>query len=123
MSFENVRAFYEKLVSDEAFRTQMQQVESKDECSKLVKAAGYDFTQEEFEEYTAQLLESNTDDSEIRHLNEQELETVFGGVSSLIGSEPIYQPLYGVVYYPPKKPHKRWPPIGPQPMYGVVVSE
>lgn len=98
MSFENVRAFYEKLVSDEAFRSQMQQVESKDECSRLVKEAGYDFTPEEFEEYTAQLLESNPDDGEIRDLNDQELETVFGGVSSLIGSKPIYQPMYGVIF-------------------------
>nr|AVH79666.1 Nif11-type precursor [Desmonostoc muscorum PCC 7121] len=117
MSFENVRAFYEKLVSDEAFRSQMQQVESKDECSRLVKEAGYDFTPEEFEEYTAQLLESNPDDGEIRDLNDQELETVFGGVSSLIGSKPIYQPMYGVIFWPPEK----WPPV--QPLYGVVLSQ
>ncbi|MDF5706983.1 MAG: Nif11-like leader peptide family natural product precursor [Nostoc sp. S4] len=119
MSFENVRAFYEKLVSDEAFRSKMQQVQSKDECSRLVQEAGYDFTQEEFEEYTAQLLESNPDNSEIRDLNDQELETVFGGASSLIGSMPIAQPLYGVIFWPPIK----WPPIHPQPLYGIVASE
>ncbi|MFN6559373.1 MAG: Nif11-like leader peptide family natural product precursor [Nostoc sp. ChiSLP01] len=118
MSSENVRAFYEKLVNDEAFRAQMQQVKSKDECSRLVKAAGYDFTQEEFEEYTAQLLESNPDNGELRDLNEQELEAVFGGISSFTGRKPIFQPLYGVIYPPIRK----WPPINPQPLYGIVVS-
>ncbi|WP_445627516.1 Nif11-like leader peptide family natural product precursor [Nostoc sp. DSM 114167] len=49
MSLKNVRAFYEKLVNDEAFRTQMQQFESKDESTRLVKEAGYDFTLEKFE--------------------------------------------------------------------------
>ncbi|MFN6571461.1 Nif11-like leader peptide family natural product precursor [Dendronalium sp. ChiSLP03b] len=124
MSFGNIRAFYKKLANDEAFRAQMQQVQSKDECTRLVKEAGYDFTQEEFEEYTAQLLESNTGDGEIRDLNDQELEAVFGGVSSLIGRKPpTFQPMYGVIYYPPEKPHKRWPPIHPQPVYGIPINE
>ncbi len=107
MSLENVKAFYERLASDEVFRTQIQGVKSKTECSQIVKGAGYDFTQEEYEEYTAQLLESGTTDGELKDLNEKELEAVFGGASSLIGERRI-QPLYGVV----------WPPI--QPLYGVV---
>ncbi|MGF1935639.1 MAG: Nif11-like leader peptide family natural product precursor [Nostoc sp. ChiQUE02] len=127
MSLENVRAFYEKLVNDQAFRTQMQQVESKDESTRLVKEAGYDFTPEEFEEYTAQLLESNADDGEIRHLNDQELEAVFGGAASLIDNEPIVRPLYGVVEQPHekpcKKPRQKWPPIHPQPVYGIPTNE
>ncbi|WP_445635834.1 Nif11 domain-containing protein [Nostoc sp. DSM 114161] len=127
MSFENVRAFYEKLVSDEAFRAQMQQVKSKDECSRLVKAAGYDFTQQEFEEYTAQLLESNAEDSQIIDLNEQELEAVFGGAASLIDNQLIIRPLYGVVEPSPDKPYHepypKWWYIRPQPMYGIPIDE
>ncbi|MDF5728896.1 MAG: Nif11-like leader peptide family natural product precursor [Rhizonema sp. PD38] len=105
MSLENVKAFYEKLASDEAFRTQIQGVNSKDECSKIVKSAGYDFTLEEYEEYTTQLLESSSNNGEIGELNQKELEAVFGGASSFI-ERPIIQPLYGV-----------WR-LGPQPAYG-----
>ncbi|QIR37099.1 Nif11-like leader peptide family natural product precursor [Tolypothrix sp. PCC 7910] len=115
MSLENVRAFYERLVSDDTFRTQMQGVESKDECSQVVKSAGYDFTQEEFEEYTTKLLESNAPDQDLTDLSEQELEAVFGGILG----KPIIQPLYGVVVWPPIK----WPPIYPQPLYGVVTTD
>ncbi|MBC1225080.1 Nif11-like leader peptide family natural product precursor [Nostoc sp. UCD121] len=112
MSLENVKAFYSRLANDEAFRITMQGVKSKDECSQIVKEAGYDFTQEQFEEYTAQLLEQSSDnDSEIRDLNQKELEAVFGGASSIIG-KPIIRPLYGVIV---------WPPV--QAMYGVVISD
>ncbi|QKQ72700.1 Nif11-like leader peptide family natural product precursor [Nostoc sp. TCL240-02] len=114
MSLENVRAFYQRLASDEAFLTQMQGVESKDECSQVVKTAGYDFTQEEFEEYTTQLLESNAAEDELKDLSEKQLEAVFGGI---IG-KPIIQPLYGVIWWPPVK----WPPIQPQPLYGIVTT-
>jgi predicted ribosomally synthesized peptide with nif11-like leader len=96
MSLAKVQAFYERLATDEAFRTQIQGVESQEECRKLVKGSGYDFTQEEFEEYTAQLLESTVDEEGIRDLNERELEAVFGGISRLLlpGFPPIQ--LYGL---------------------------
>lgn len=113
MSLESIKAFYERLASDEAFRTQMQRVESKAECSKFVKNAGYDFTSEEFEEYTTQLLESSSDNGEMKDLNQKELEAVFGGASSIIG-KPIIRPLYGVIVRP-------WPPV--QAMYGVVITD
>lgn len=116
MSLENVKAFYKRLASDEVFRAQIQGVNSKAECSQIVKGAGYDFTQEEYEEYTAQLLESSATDGELKELDEKELEAVFGGASSLIDDWRI-QPMYGVV---------RWPvqPQSPvQAMYGVVVTD
>lgn len=115
MSTENVKAFYERLAIDQAFRTQLQAVESKEECSQIVKSAGYDFTTQEFEEYTAQLLESSDDNDEIMDLDEKELEGVFGGASLMIG-KPIYLPMYG-------QPPRPWPPIKPQPIYGIVVPE
>ena len=45
MSLENVKAFYERLATDEVFSSQIQGVKNKDECSQIVKGAGYDFTQ------------------------------------------------------------------------------
>ncbi|MHC5822487.1 MAG: Nif11-like leader peptide family natural product precursor [Nostoc sp.] len=107
MALENVKAFYEKLANEEGFRNQIQGVNSKEECSQIVKAAGYDFTLEEYEEYTAQLLESAESEGELKDLSEKELAAVFGG---LTGKHKI-QPLYGVV--------RRWPPII-QPVYGVI---
>jgi predicted ribosomally synthesized peptide with nif11-like leader len=93
MSLENVKAFYDHLANDEAFRTQIQGVNSKEECSQIVKAAGYDFTLEEYEEYTAQLLESANGESELKDLSEKELAAVFGGLTG----QSKFQPPYGVV--------------------------
>jgi predicted ribosomally synthesized peptide with nif11-like leader len=98
MSLANVKAFYQKLANDEAFRNQIQNVQSKEECSQIVQAAGYDFTTQEYEEYTIQLLESDSTNSEFKDLSEQELEAVFGGASSLISNKyPLSYPEYGVV--------------------------
>lgn len=102
MSLDNVKAFYKRLASDELFRAQIQSAKSKHECSQIVRAAGYDFTQEEYEEFTAQLLESSATDGEIEDLNEKELEAVFGGASSPIPLihgfvPPPYQLMYGGV--------------------------
>jgi predicted ribosomally synthesized peptide with nif11-like leader len=99
MSLANVKAFYQRLANDEAFRNQIQNVQSKEECSRIVKAAGYDFTPQEYEEYTIQLLESDSTDSELKDLSEQELEAVFGGATSFIHYDgPKNVALYGVVF-------------------------
>jgi predicted ribosomally synthesized peptide with nif11-like leader len=99
MSLKDVKAFYQRLADDETFRNQIQNVKNKEECSQIVQAAGYEFTQQEYEEYTIQLLESDSIDNEFQDLNEQELEAVFGGVKrSITPKEPIYQPMYGVPY-------------------------
>lgn len=97
MSLENVRAFYEKLASDEAFRQEIQTVDSKDAGREILQNAGFDFTSEEFEEYTEQLLESNTANEDLKDLNPQELEAVFGGAIPVLfpGVWPIL--MYGVV--------------------------
>ncbi|MBG1267512.1 Nif11-like leader peptide family natural product precursor [Nostoc sp. WHI] len=93
MSLENVKVFYEKLADDEAFRNQIQGVNSKEECSQIVKAAGYYFTLEEYEEYTAQLFESGAGESKLKDLSEKELAAVFGGLTG----QNKFQPPYGVV--------------------------
>ncbi len=100
MSLENVKAFYERLATDQAFRAQIQGFKSQDECSKIVKGAGYIFTQEELEEYTAELLESTAAEDSLRDLNEKELAAVFGG--RFLASPPI-QTVYGVTR-PPSEP-------------------
>lgn len=110
MSLEDVKTFYERLAKDENFRTQIQGVKNQNECSQIVKDAGYDFTTEEYEEFIIQLLESTATDDEIKDLDEKELAIVFGGIGLL--------PMYGL----PRLP--KWPkPIQPQPMYGIVTLE
>ena len=108
MSLGSVRDFYKQLVADDDFRNQVQNVENKEECSQIVKAAGYDFTQEEYEEYTLKLLESANSDNELQDLGEKELAAVFGGIT---GAKPKIQPLYGVVIRPPI-----------QQLYGVIID-
>ncbi|MEM8780289.1 MAG: Nif11-like leader peptide family natural product precursor [Cyanobacteria bacterium P01_G01_bin.49] len=115
MSLVDVKKFYQRLAQDEAFRTHLQGVKTKEECSQFVQESGYNFTQEELESYTSELLESSLEEGELQDLNEKELEAVFGGVSSYLPSGPV-QALYGVIW-----PPKPWPPIA-QPLYGVVIS-
>ncbi|MGK7923574.1 MAG: Nif11-like leader peptide family natural product precursor [Trichodesmium sp.] len=112
MSLENVRAFYERIADDQEFLDQLQATETQEEGKKILEDAGYEFTTEELEEYTSQVLESSdAEDSILEDLNEKEMAAVFGGLS-----KTIIQPLYGIVWWPPKP----WPPA--QPMYGIVVD-
>ncbi|MBE9197514.1 MULTISPECIES: Nif11-like leader peptide family natural product precursor [unclassified Nodularia (in: cyanobacteria)] len=98
MSLEHVKTFYEKLAKDERFRAQVQGATSKDEYSQIVKTAGYDFTPEEFEEYTLQLLESTANEGEIQDLSEKELAAVVGGATAgIVGSIwPYMVAIYGL---------------------------
>lgn len=109
MSLKNVKAFYERLASDKEFSNLIQNVNSKEECSQIVKSAGFDFTLEEYEDYTAQLLEASEGEGKLKDLSEKELAGVFGG---LTGYRKI-QPLYGVIW--------KEPPA--QAMYGVVIGD
>ncbi|MGL5805380.1 MAG: Nif11-like leader peptide family natural product precursor [Xenococcaceae cyanobacterium] len=59
MSLENVRDFYSRLATDEAFRARISIAENKNECTQIVEAAGFDFTPEEFEQYTSRWLQLN----------------------------------------------------------------
>ena len=90
MALEQVHAFYQKVASDESFRSRIQSVNSKEECSEIVKAAGFNFTLQEFEEYTARLLESDRPDEEIQDLSEEALAAVAGGFIGGFGNILIY---------------------------------
>lgn len=84
MTIENVKAFYERIANDEAFRVQINSAQSKKECSQIALAGGYDFTQEEFEEFTEQLLGSVSADNTLDELSERELEATVGGAAGAI---------------------------------------
>ncbi len=112
MSLENVQAFYERIADDKEFLAELQATETQEEGKKILEDAGYEFTSEELEEYTSQLLESTDgEDSVLEDLNEEQMAVVFGGLNSGI------QPIYGIPSWPPKP----WPP-NPQPMYGIPVD-
>ena len=83
MTIENVEAFYKRLVDDKAFRTRIETAKSKQKCSQIVREAGYDFTQEEFEEFTAQLLDADAK-ANSQELSETDLEVAVGGVNALL---------------------------------------
>ncbi len=93
MFLESVIRFYKRLVKDQDFRSQLETAASPEECRKMMQEAGYEFTQEEFETATVQILEENKlrdlDDS-FSELSEQELELAVGGVwSSYLGWSPL----------------------------------
>lgn len=93
MSIESAKAFYERMVTDEAFQTQYQNAVTNDERREVVLAAGYNFTPEEWEAAITQISESS--DGE---LSDAELTTVSGGQSILPGfppTDPPIFPLYG----------------------------
>ncbi len=143
MFLEGVIRFYKSLVEDKDFRSQLETASNSEECRKIMQEAGHDFTQEEFETATVEIIEKkglrDLDDS-LSKLSEEELELAFGGISYywdrykwFIGKEPIIQPLYGVVYQPPEeKPNPGFglkhpiQPINPPEavaMYGIVISD
>lgn len=87
MSKQDVKAFYTRLAKDEAFKAQIEGAESQQKCSQIVQEAGYNFTQQEFEEFTAQLLDSSAVDDNNDQLSEKTLEAIFGGIN------PSYFPI------------------------------
>lgn len=98
MSLNNVRAFYERLINDEDFRGNLQKSQSPEESGQIINEGGYSFTQEEFEAFTAELVEQNTEHEYLRDLGEQELEAVFGGISSALRIFPWPIMMYGAVF-------------------------
>jgi predicted ribosomally synthesized peptide with nif11-like leader len=75
-----IEAFYNRLAQDAKFRTQVQGATSKQECSQIIKAAGYHFTPDEFNAYNAKLLATaKLDASQIQDLEEREMAEVLGG--------------------------------------------
>ena len=117
MALEQVHAFYQKIASDESFRSRIQSVNSKEGCSEIVKAAGFDFTPQEFEEYTARILESDRPDEEIKDLSAEDLAAV--AVGFIAGILVLVKAIYGL------PPNPEWPIPGDgiaRPMYGLPAD-
>ena len=94
MSIESAKAFYEKVTTEEAFRSQVESYPI-EERGTFLQAAGYSFTQEEWETVTAEILEI----SSTEELNEAELQAIAGGIQfKLIGPIALYGifPAYGL---------------------------
>ena len=81
MSVESARAFYERIATDETFQKQLRNATNDDKRLDIILAAGYSFTQQEWEAAIAQISESNDG------ISDAELEAVAGG----LGAVP-YQP-------------------------------
>jgi predicted ribosomally synthesized peptide with nif11-like leader len=94
MAIKHVKAFYERLSTDTAFYKQLQLSANKAECSKIVKLAGYSFTEAEFEAYTALLLRKNIPENQLESIDKRELEVVLGGAYALI-QDSVPMPPYG----------------------------
>jgi len=47
MSVENTKSFYQRISTDETFRTQFQGLENQEEFYYAAKTAGYEFTEQE----------------------------------------------------------------------------
>jgi predicted ribosomally synthesized peptide with nif11-like leader len=73
MSIESAKDFYQKITTDETFRTQLQNTASEERIA-LIQAAGYDFTPEEWEAASAEISESSN-----HELSDAELTEVSGG--------------------------------------------
>lgn len=119
--FEKVKDFLVKLVKDEAFRNQLMS-EKAEEVKNALENGGYNFSQQEFETAAITILELK-ELGEFHELSEEELVGVLGGITSI--NDRVIQPLYGVIYWPPKgypKPGIKPKPIDPQPMYGIVID-
>jgi predicted ribosomally synthesized peptide with nif11-like leader len=101
MSIENTKAFYERMVGDEAFRTQYQNATSEDDRRNILLAEGYSFTSEEWETVSAELSRSSQEE-----ISEAELDAVSGGIHPSL-----------LDYFDEHKPF----PV--RPLYGAPVSE
>ena len=101
MSLENVQAFYERIADDREFLAELEASQTQEEGKKILAEAGYDFTTEELEEYTSQMLEStDTENNMFEELNEEQMTAVVGGFKKVISTEslqPALQQPYGAV--------------------------
>lgn len=99
MSIESAKEFYNRVATDPSLRAQIESSSSEERIT-LLQGLGYNFTQEEWEAATAEILETASIDEE---LNEIELEAVAGGITNWIrGIFPGVIALYGVIYPKPE---------------------
>lgn len=110
---EKVKEFLVKLVKDKAFQDRLE-TSSIDEQNQFLQASGYNFTKQEFEAATLEILESK-ERGEFNELSNEELVAVVGGY---VG-EPIATPIYGLPLPPINWPVCPKPKPVPRPLYGA----
>jgi predicted ribosomally synthesized peptide with nif11-like leader len=112
---EKVKELLVRLVKDRDFRDRLAN-SSVDERNQYLEADGYNFTKEEFETATLEVIESQ-ERGEFNDLSDEELTAVVGGYVG--GTDKVVLPMYGVPWWPicnyPPKP-------GPQPLYGAPIA-
>jgi predicted ribosomally synthesized peptide with nif11-like leader len=77
MSIESAKAFYQKIVSDQEFRTRYQSATTNEERQQIVLNAGYKFNSEQWDQAVAEISASSNGE-----LSEEELTSVSGGADS-----------------------------------------
>ena len=78
MSIENARSFYVRVTTDEEFRTQLEQTATAEERQQIIRTAGFEFTNEEWETAKEQILAaSNSNEGD---LSDTELTAISGGL-------------------------------------------
>lgn len=105
MTIESAKAFYQRMTEDEAFNTQYQNASSDKERKKILEAAGYSFTPEEWKATLAEISNLSGDE-----LSDAELTEVSGGKGIFPGFPP------SIPSWPPSSPITD--PTPPRPMYG-----
>ena len=78
MSVENVKAFMEKLNSDETFRNRITEASDDDARLQMAHEAGYEFTVAEYNNIVTKMAGAADEE-----LSEEQLETVAGGAMQI----------------------------------------
>jgi predicted ribosomally synthesized peptide with nif11-like leader len=85
MSIENAKAFYQRVMSDEDFRIQLQGY-SVEKRTELIQALGFNFTQKEWNLVSDEALEHILVTEE---LSETELQAIAGGRLAAVYVDPV----------------------------------
>lgn len=78
MSIEQAKAFFNAILTNDNFRSQLQSAKTNEERATAIRAAGYNVTPEESQQLLNQIAEAAGIDSS---LSEAALETVAGGIA------------------------------------------
>ena len=78
MSIQDAKAFFNAVITDDNFRSQLQSTKTNEERTVTIRAAGYNFTPEESQQLLNQITEAV---ATVNSLSEAELEAVAGGAA------------------------------------------
>lgn len=95
MSVESAKEFILRVGTDEEFRERIANASSPEEGKRIAQEAGYDFTDEDYQTATSQIIESESPEGE---LSDEQLESVAGGVLNWSGIQSQLIAAYGVVW-------------------------